>query len=103
MRSLIDLSQIVKPGPLNNNYVNKKYEKFSKQFLNDDEKTLNIIPPGLLPSDSELEDYETFEMSCIDNNNHNNIQQRQFINVTAVTKTRKNVIVSLRSLAKEDK
>ena len=90
MRSLIDINQIVTPGD-----SNKKYQKFSKQFLNNDEKTLNIIPPGLLPSENELDDFETFELSCIDSNDKS---QQKFINVAAITKSRKSLIVSCKIL-----
>jgi hypothetical protein len=89
MRSLIDINQIVKSGN-----SNKKIHKFSQQFLNNDENTLNIIPPGLLPSENELDDFVTFELSCIDSHDKN---QQKFVNVAAITKSRKNLIVSFKS------
>lgn len=93
MRSPINIYDIIKPVENNNNNYSKKSSKFTKHFINSDINTLNIIPPGLLPSDNETDEYDTYSLSEI--TEISNI--RQEIDVTAVTKNkkRKNIIVSL--------
>jgi hypothetical protein len=94
MRSPINIYDIIKSAPVenNNNNYSKKTSKFTKHFINSDINTLNIKPPGLLPSDNETDDYDTYSLSEI--TEISNI--RQEIDVTAVTKNkkRKNLIVS---------
>lgn len=104
MRTPINIDHIVQSS--NDHNSNGKNSTYVKHFITSDKNSLKIVPPGVLPSDNELDnaddDDESYSLSeikaititqnpiGIDNNNKQ-------ISSNKIAKNKKNFTVSLKN------